>query len=97
MIDSKKKVHEVAHKINSAYTQIVIDLFQDRLDELLDEDEVTPDSIVALNYSVGILIEVFNPVYEKDIELLKELEVALDGWEKDAAFVNRSLGLDPNQ
>lgn len=94
---SKKKVIKVYNKISMEYTQIVIDLLQDDLADLLDKEDVTPEDIGAFGYHVGCLLEVFNPIYDKDIQLLKDLESVLDEWEADQTFVNKSLGLDPNQ
>jgi hypothetical protein len=94
---SKLKVIEVYNKISMVHTQIVIDLFQDDLTDLLDKEDITPEDIGAFGYHVGCLIEVFNPIYDKDIQLLKEVDDALGEWEDDQSFVNKSLGLDPNQ
>ena len=94
---SKLKVIEVYNKISMVHTQLVIDLFQDDLTDLIDKEDVTPEDIGAFGYHVGCLLEIFNPIYDKDIQLLKELESVLDEWESDQTFVNKSLGLDPNQ
>ena len=96
-LTAKEQVAEVAKKITPVYTQIVIDLFQDDLEDLLDHEDVTPDDIGAFSYHVGSLLTVFNPEFIKDIDLLRELQAALNEWSKDREFVNRSLGLDPNQ
>lgn len=93
---SHQKVIEISKKITPRYSQIVIDLFQDDLEDLLEDESRTPDDIGSFSYNVSILLEVFNPILKLDIELLKELESALDNWSSDAEFVNRSLGLDPN-
>lgn len=93
----KEEVAEIANKITPEHTQIVIDLFQDDLEDMLSQEDVTPDDIGAFSYNVGNLKDVFNPKFGKDIELLTDLEKALDDWLIDREFVNKSLGLDPNQ
>jgi len=94
---SKESVLTVSKKIDPTYSQIVIDLFQDDLDELLENEHITPDDIGAFHYNVENLIEVFNPVFEKDILLLSELSSALSDWNEDQDFINKTLGLDPNK
>lgn len=96
-INSKQKVIDLSRKITPHYTQIVIDLFQDDLEELLDEQNITPEDIGAFHYNVDILKDIFNPKFTIDIQLLTDLQEALKEWGNDREFVNKTLGLDPNE
>ncbi len=97
MIASKQNVKYLCDKLMQvAPSQIIIDLVQDGVEDRLYSDDVTPDEIGALVYDCSILMEVYNPVLADDIEYLRRLYNALDRWEKDATFANKTLGLDPN-
>lgn len=94
----KGKVKSICDKVyQKQFKQITIDLIQDNIEELLENDDRTPEEIGAACYNVGLLVEVFNPVLDHDLELLKELKEALHNWYVDAERVNKFLGLDPNK
>lgn len=87
-----KELCDLGYKTN--ISQITIDLIQEEIEPILtDEEYPTRDSIGALGYQVGILLEVFSPEFTKDIHLLAGLKVALDEWEKDIENTNNILGL----
>lgn len=96
MIQAKQNVKTICDKIyNYGYTQIVIDLVQDDIEELLEDEELVRDKISAAAYQCNSLLDVFNPSFNLDIELLIELESALVDWEQSHEFANRVLGLPP--
>jgi hypothetical protein len=79
------------------YQQITIDFFQEFDVEFFtrDEDEkpIERDEIGAQQYQIDILLDVFNPALEKDIEVFKEMDKLLQLWHDDIDFRNRSLGI----
>jgi len=98
MIQSRQKVKDLCDQLMEFKPkQIVIDLVQDDIEELVESDDATPDQIGAMAYQCGILLDVYDWRFATDIGYLKFLKAALDEWEKDATFANKSLGLDPNK
>lgn len=98
MIQSKQNVKNICDQLMSAnLSQVVIDLVQEEVEEVLYSDNTTPDKISRLIYLIQLLMEIYNPDFERDIEYLMQLDTALRGWESDATFANKSLGLDPNK
>lgn len=97
MIQSKQKVKDLCDKLFQVKPhQIVTDLVQDDIEEIVESDTTTPDDINALCYQCDLLLNIYNPAFEDDIEYLDELKAALEDWAGDAEFANRSLGIDPN-
>lgn len=95
MIQVKQDVKNICSKIwQMGYSQIVIDLIQDDIEELI-EDEIDRDKISSSAYRCSLLLQVLNPILVKDIELLTELIAALDNWTSSHEFANRVLGLPP--
>jgi hypothetical protein len=95
---AKQQVQHLCNQLmNINPAQIVIDLVQENIEEILNDDDVTPDAIGAECYHCSILREVYNPDYDTDIQYLLDLEIALRKWSDDAEFANKSLGLDPNE
>jgi hypothetical protein len=95
MIQVKQDVKNICSKIwQKGYSQIVIDLIQDDIEELI-EDEIDRDKISCAAYRCSLLLQVLNPILVKDIELLTELIAALDNWTSAHEFANRALGLPP--
>ena len=73
--------------------QITVDLIQDNIEELLNSEEaVTRAMVAAAGYDCDTLLEVFNPKFEKDINILTRLKKALDEWENDIENTNILLG-----
>lgn len=98
MKQAKDKVTAIALEIyNFGLSQIIIDLVQEDVEELVEADEVTPDDIGAQVYDISILIDVYNPALEKDLDFLNRLHEALKEWGEQATQVNKILGLDPNK
>ena len=95
MIKVKQDVKDVCNEIyRFGYSQIVIDLVQDDIEELI-EDEIDRDKISSAAYRCSLLLKVFNPIFVKDIELLTKLIKTLDDWTASHEFANRALGLPP--
>lgn len=87
-MNKKDKVIEVSKLITYNHSQIVIDIFQDDLDDLLEKEDITPDDIGSFSYKLGILIDVFNPEFGDDVLLLNKLHKAIYDWLSDREFVN---------
>lgn len=78
--------------------QILIDLVQDEVEDLFrnySEDQTTRDAVGAAAYKVSILKEVYNPQFQKDIEILDKLYVALEEWRNEIEQRNKILKLPP--
>lgn len=98
MIQSKKRVKDICDQLfHVKPSQIVIDLVQDEIEELLTEDDVTPDQIGAEIYGINNLLAVYNPEFGDDINYLSLLCNTLNVWHKDATLINKTLGIDPNK
>lgn len=98
MSKASEKVREISRKVYlNTFCQILIDYVQDEVEEILDNNHPTPDEVGACSYKGSIILEVFNPSFTTDIELLNELLPAIEAWHKELEFVNKSLGLDPNE
>lgn len=83
MLSEKKlKVKQICDEVYVDYQQIVIDLVQDEVEELLHPGHIRRDAVGAAAYHCMVLLEIFNPKYEKDIDLLKRLNEALNELEK---------------
>lgn len=95
MIKVKQEVKDICNEVYKfGFTQIVIDLIQDDIEELLEGD-IDRDKISSASYRCSLLLNVFNPVLFKDVELLTALIKALDNWTQSHEFANRALGLPP--
>lgn len=98
MTRSRQKVKEVCDRLIKVNPeQIIIDFVQGNVEEVVYDENCTPDDIGSLCYTCENMLIVYNPVFEKDIAYLIELKSALSDWDKDATFVNKTLGLDPNK
>lgn len=98
MIQTRQAVKDLCDKLMQVKpSQIVIDLVQEQIEEAVENDSTTPDEVGALCYYADILLIVYNPAFEDDIEYLQELRDALDDWSDDAEFINKTLGIDPNK
>lgn len=98
MLQSRQQVKDLCDQLMQRHPeQILIDLVQDKIEELVTEDDVTPDDIGAMAYECSILLDIYNPGFEGDVKYLIELKTALNNWEADATFANKTLGLDPNE
>jgi predicted unusual protein kinase regulating ubiquinone biosynthesis (AarF/ABC1/UbiB family) len=96
MTTFEQKVKDICDEAyNKNLQQITIDLIQDNIEgELLNSDEpVTRDAVGAAAYDTDILLEVFNPKFDKDIDLLTRLKKALDEWSDDIENTNKILGI----
>jgi len=86
---------EVFDNIGKA-SQKTIDLVQEtieQLDRCVDDEPIRRDELGAMNYDIGILLDVWNPELKYDIEILKRVDKIIDDWCKDVEFVNISLGI----
>ena len=96
MKKNEKLVKEICDKVYlKGYQQITIDLIQDDIEEMLQQVSFTREDIGASSYTVSILKESINPAFEIDIQLLTELDKALNDWHDSIEFVNMALGLSP--
>lgn len=95
MTKSKSVVKDICNEIYKFGThQIIIDLVQDEIEEVLSDVEFPPrDSIGALVYEVGLILEIINPRFERDINFLTRLKQALKDWETEIENTNVILGL----
>lgn len=90
--ENVKSICDEVYKFN--VQQITIDLVQDNIEELFGrEEQIRRDDVGAASYDCGILLEVFNPKFEKDIDVLTRLENALDEWANDIENTNKLLGI----
>lgn len=98
MTEAKLKVKNLCEEIYKfGFSQIVIDIVQDNVEELVEQENITPDEIGAQAYELSILIDVYNPALEKDLTFLTDLMKAIREWGEQAEQVNKLLGIDPNQ
>lgn len=77
-------------------SQIVIDVVQETLQQLdrdSSEEPIERDELGAINYDIGILLEIYNPKLEFDIYILKKLDLIIEEWYKDVEFINIALGI----
>ena len=95
MTTFEQKVKEICDEVYKYNVQqITIDLVQDNIEELFGkEEQIRRDDVGAASYDCGILLEVFNPKFENDIDILKRLEKALDEWAADIENTNIILGI----
>lgn len=94
MTTAKQAVDTLCHKVyDMSYSQIVIDLVQDEIEEVLQEEDPRRDQVGALAYQCDILLETMNPTLEKDIALLTALSAALSAWSDDIESTSVILGL----
>lgn len=77
--------------------QIIIDLVQDDIEELVHNDESTPDEVLAMSYRCDLLLDVYSDQFPGDIKYLADLIAALNKWGEDLERINKTLGLDPNK
>lgn len=98
----EKRVKDIVDEVLQMHAQqIVIDLVQDEIEPLIGKREdvtgkvggPTRDEVGAAAYMTDILLEVFNPKFEKDIDILKRLSSALTEWSNDIEATNVLLGL----
>ena len=85
------KIAQEVYKMS--FQQITIDLIQDKVEELLGNRTITSEDVGSVAYEAGIILEVFNPIYTKDIDLLYRLKKALNAWASDIESTNSILGL----
>lgn len=98
MIQSRQKVKDLCDDLMKVRPmQILIDLVQEDIEELVSDDDATPDDIIATSYKCDILKDVYNPEFKEDINYLIALSMALESWGSDATFANKALGFDPNE
>lgn len=96
MIAVKQKVNDICEEVYKfGFSQIVIDLVQDEIEELLVKEDLVRDDLGASSYQCGLLLDVFNPAMEKDVDFLIRLKQALSDWEQSHEFANKALGLPP--
>ncbi len=90
----KQKVKDIANEIYGfGYQQILIDFVQDDVEEVLNAESITRDDVGALAYEASLLLDVYNPKFKKDIDLLNRLDNALRHWENDIEANNQLLGI----
>jgi len=92
----KQKVKDICEEVYKfGFSQIIIDLVQDDIEDLLEDDDILRDDIGATTYVISLLLEVYNPALEKDVDFLQRLEKALRDWQSEYEEINRLLGLPP--
>lgn len=91
----KEKVKKICDEIYIAnINQTLIDFIQDEVEVIVDSDEYpSRQSVGALAYTCGCLIDVYNPKFSKDIDILTRLQNALSEWSDDIENTNIILGL----
>ena len=65
------------------YSQKIIDLVEDISEKLYrynDEINLKKESVEALNYEIDILIEIWNPKFKDDLEVLYMLNNLIDNF-----------------
>ncbi len=80
MKDFKQITHDSYYKMEN-YHQISIDLIEEAenlFNSLDEEDRYVIEQLRALSYDIGIVLEVFNPIFEIEISDLKDLDVHID-------------------
>lgn len=74
------KVREIANFIYYKHvpSQLLIDLVEEA-EELLDnlDETLTQDDLGSFSYKLDVIIEIFNPALEVDLECLKNLKTAI--------------------
>lgn len=101
MTTYEQKVKKICDEVYQKFPeQILIDFIQDEIEELLNKcDEMgkdespTRDEVGALSYECSVMIDVYNPKFEWDIDVLTRLKKALDEWCNDIEQTNILLGL----
>ncbi len=96
MTASKKTVSDLCSEflIPDDKQQITIDKIEE-VEQLLLEDHVSRDAVGAMVYDFDILLEVFNPKFMKDIEMLTKMMKELERWQQEIEQTNIALGLPP--
>ena len=77
-------------------SQKTIDLVQETISDLdrdVEEEPIQRDELGAINYEIDILLEVWNPSLEYDIDVLKRFDNIIKEWYKDVEFINKALGI----
>lgn len=77
-------------------SQKTIDLVQDTLIQLsrcVEDESIQRDELGAIDYSISILLEVWNPKLKYDIDVLKRVQKIIIDWYEDVEFVNIALGI----
>ena len=77
-------------------SQKTIDIVQETISDLdrdTEEEPIQRDELGAINYEIDILLEVWNPTLEYDIDVLKRFDKIIQDWYKDVEFVNIALGI----
>lgn len=94
MTTFEQKVKEICDEVyKKNFQQITIDLVQET-EELINTDEpIRRDDVGAAAYDCDVLLEVFNPSFEIDIDLLTRLTKALSDWANDIENTNKVLGV----
>lgn len=77
-------------------SQKTIDVVQETIEQLdrdVEEEPIQRDELGAINYDISILLEVWNPELEFDIDVLKRFDKIIEEWYKDVEFINKALGI----
>lgn len=78
-------------------SQITIDRIQETIIDLdrdfTCDEPVYRDELGSINYQNDVLLEVFNPEKEYDIDVLKRFDKIIEEWRNNVDFVNRALGI----
>lgn len=92
------KVKELCDQVRpgSGFSQIVIDLVQDDVEELINaDDQVVSEQPAAIHYQIDNLLVIYSGNFRKDINFLVLLKAALKNWSEDIRSNNIVLGLPP--
>ena len=96
MTKYKEKVKDLCDKVytKTGYPQIIIDLVQETIEPLFyPEQPLKRDDVAAVNYDIGLIEEILNPVFEITVIWLKEMSLQITAWEQDIEWNNGVLGL----
>lgn len=77
-------------------SQKTIDIVQETISDLdrdTEEEPIQRDELGAINYEIGILLDVWSPALEYDIDVLKRFDKIIQDWYKDVEFINIALGI----
>lgn len=91
----RKIESEIFYKMDKT-SQKTIDIIQETISDLdrdVQEEPIERDELGAINYEIEILLEVWHPSLEYDIDVLKRFDNIIREWYKNIEFTNNALGI----
>jgi hypothetical protein len=95
-LEQLQKIDSEIFKNMGKTSQKTIDIVQETISDLdrdTDEEPIQRDELGAINYDIDILLEIWNPALEYDIDVLKRFDKIIEDWRNDIEFVNTALGI----